>query len=357
MSGPVLEELTRQYIEAQPFPGVTFSWQGGEPLMMGIGFFERALGFQAEHGRPGTRIGNDVRTNATLIDDDWCDLFRSNNFIVEVSLDGPGEMHDAYRRDRDGEGSFDRVMEGVQALKDHGIEFDVKTAIHRANMNHPLEVYGFLRDEVGARSIRFIPIVERVAGSPEPAEITPRSVLPESYGEFLIRVFDEWIREDIGEMHVQAFEVALAGWTGVPHDLCVHSPTCGRSLVLEHNGDLYSCDHFVDGEHLLGNITEGYLGDMVSSTAQSRFGEEKISTLPRRCLECEYRFACHGGCPKDRFLGTPNGRGGHNYLCEGYRAFFRHVDEPMRFMADDLFHGGRSHGRTNSIQRDGAPEG
>jgi uncharacterized protein len=324
MTDEVLEAFTRQYIEAQRVPEVTFGWQGGEPLLMGLDFFRRAVALQETYRKPGMRIVNALQTNGTLLDDGWCRFLREHDFLVGLSLDGPREAHDAYRVDKGGNPSFDRAMAGLALLKEHGVEFNILTTVHAANAGHPLETYRFLRDEAGARFIQFIPIVQREGGG-----VSARSVGAEQYGRFLAGVFDEWVRRDVGRVFVQIFDVALAAWVGAPPGLCVFDETCGNALVLEHNGDLYACDHFVEPHCRLGNILQTPLVDLVGSEQQRRFGLDKRDALPETCRACEVRFVCNGGCPKNRLQGV-------NYLCEGYKMFFHHIDESMRFMASEL---------------------
>lgn len=338
MSDGLLEEYTRQYIKAQRVPEMTFAWQGGEPTLMGLDFFRLAVECQQKYRRPGVRIHNALQTNGITLDDEWCHFFRKHNFLVGISLDGPCELHDAYRVDKGGKPTFDRVMGGVELLKKHGVEFNVLTCVHAANADHPPEAYRFLRDEVGASFIQFIPIVERDndTGFQEGEKVTERSVAGRQYGDFLIAIFDEWGRRDVGRVFVQIFDVALAAWLGQRPGLCTFEETCGTALVMEHNGDLYSCDHFVEPQHRLGNIQEIPLIEMVGSKQQRQFGLAKRDTLPRYCRECQVRFICNGGCPKNRILRTPDGEPGLNYLCEGYKAFFTHIDRPMQIMAAEL---------------------
>jgi uncharacterized protein len=324
MTDEVLESFTRQYIAAQRVPEVTFGWQGGEPLLMGLDFFWRAVALQDKYRRPGLRVVNALQTNGTLLDDDWCRFLRERDFLVGLSLDGPRQVHDAYRVDKGGNPSFDRAMAGLALLKQHSVEFNVLTTVHAANADRPLEVYRFLRDEAGARFIQFIPIVQR-----EDGDVSARSVTAEQYGRFLSAIFDEWVRRDVGRVFVQIFDVALAAWVGERPGLCVFDGTCGNALVLEHNGDLYACDHFVEPQHRLGNILETSLVDLVGSAQQRQFGSNKRDALPKTCRACEVRFVCHGGCPKNRLQDA-------NYLCKGYKAFFQHIDGPMHFMAAEL---------------------
>ncbi len=349
MADELLEEYLRQLIEAHArVPEVTIAWQGGEPTLMGLDFFRRSVELADRYLRPGQRAAYTIQTNATLLDEEWADFFREHAFLVGVSVDGPRELHNAYRVDKGGKGSFDSVVRGLDALRSAGVDWNALTTIHAANADRGREVYCFLRDELEARFVQFIPIIERVAGEEagswtswrdrplyvqEGHAVTDRSVTGEQYGRFLIDVFEEWVRRDVGEVYVQMFDVALANWVGEPPSLCVHSETCGLALALEHTGDVYSCDHFVEPEHKLGNIRMTNLLDLVDSPQQRQFGLDKRETLPQYCLDCDVRFACHGGCPKDRFIATPDGEPGLNYLCAGFKAFFHHVDGPMRTMA------------------------
>jgi uncharacterized protein len=334
MSDDVLESYLRQYLAAQPGPEVNVAWQGGEPTLMGLDFFRRAIALQKKHSRPGTRVLHSIQTNGVLLDDEWCAFLAEHGFLVGLSLDGPEAMHDAYRVDKGGKPTFQKVLRALRRLQAHGVAVNVLTTVHAANAERPLEVYRFLRDEARVEHIQLIPIVERrmFAGLPVGSEVTERSVAAPAFGRFLNAIFDEWIRRDVGRVFVQMFDVALAAWAGLPPSLCVFAPTCGDALALEHNGDLYSCDHFVDPVHRLGNIGERSMAEMVSSEAQRAFGRAKRDTLPLQCRECPVRFACNGGCPKDRFLFAKNGDPHLNYLCEGYLAFFEHVDAPMRAM-------------------------
>jgi uncharacterized protein len=338
MSDALLEEYTRQYIEAQPAPEVTFAWQGGEPTLMGLDFFRRAIGFQQKYRRPGMGIHNALQTNGVTLDEAWCRFFREQDFLVGISLDGPRDLHDAYRIDKGGQPTFERVMAGLELLKKHGVEFNVLTTVHAANADHPLEVYRFLRDEAGTGFIQFIPIIEHdnEAGFQAGNKVSARSVTGRQYGDFLIAIFDEWVRQDVGRVFVQIFDAALAAWLGQRPGLCIFEETCGTALAMEHNGDLYACDHFVEPGHKLGNMHDRPLAEMVGSEPQRQFGRAKRDTLPRHCRECQVRFVCNGGCPKNRILHTPEGEPGLNFLCAGYKAFFTHIDRPMRMMAAEL---------------------
>ncbi|MBN1373599.1 MAG: anaerobic sulfatase maturase [Anaerolineaceae bacterium] len=334
MSDAVLESFTRQYIQAQRVPEVTFAWQGGEPTLMGLEFFERAVALQQQYCPPGMKISNSFQTNATLIDDEWARFFRRHNFLLGVSLDGPADLHDLYRRDKGGQPTHARVLAGVEHLKRHGVQFNILACVNDQTAQHPLEVYHHFRDEIGVQFIQFIPIVETLNASSGIA--SSRSVSGRAYGRFLNAVFDEWVRRDVGRVYVQIFDTALGIWSGQPAGLCVFAPTCGTGLALEHTGDLYACDHYVSPQHHLGNIMETPLAELVTSPRQVQFGQDKKTTLSRQCWECPVLFACRGACPKDRILATPQGEPGLNYLCEGYKVFFTHIDAPMRRMAELL---------------------
>ncbi|MCM2465433.1 anaerobic sulfatase maturase [Methanoculleus oceani] len=343
MTDEVMEEYIRQTLEGHRVPEVTIAWQGGEPTLMGLEFFRRSVKVQKKYARPQTRIENTFQTNGILLDDEWCRFFHDNNFLIGLSMDGPGGLHDVYRRDRQGRGTFDRVLKAARLLQKHHVEFNILCTVNRTNADHPLEVYRFFRDELGAPYIQFIPIVERAneTGFQEGNTVTDRSVRPDQWGRFLVAIFDEWIRRDVGRMFVLNFDGALAGWLGRAGTVCIFGPTCGIGVALEHNGDLYSCDHFVEPDHFLGNILTTPLIDLVNSEKQQVFGMAKRDTLPRYCRECDFLAICNGECPKNRFIETPGGESGLNYLCEGYRKFFSHADRPMRMMAD-LLRQGRS---------------
>jgi uncharacterized protein len=357
MADDLLEAYLRQLIEAHAnSPEVTVAWQGGEPTMMGLPFFQRSMELADALRRPGQRVLHTIQTNATLLDDEWAAFLAEHGFLVGVSIDGPRELHDTYRVDKGGRGTFDRVMAGLAALRRRGVEWNALTTVQKANQDRGREVYRFLRDDCGAVFMQFIPIVERA--TPETLQaantgwgehvtdrplyvqegnlVAERSVSPDGYGRFLIDVFEEWVRRDIGEVYVQMFDVTLANWYGEPPGLCVHSETCGLALALEHTGDLYSCDHFVEPAHKLGNIRDARMIDLIVLPQQRAFGEAKRDTLPRFCRECDVRFACHGGCPKDRFTTTPEGEPGLNYLCPSYKAFFGHVGPAMDEMVELL---------------------
>lgn len=338
MSENLLEEYTRQYIEAQSAPEITFAWQGGEPTLMGLDFYTLAISYQQKYRKPNTRILNTLQTNAVSLDDAWCAFFKTNNFLIGVSLDGYAEVHDFYRVDKGGQPTFQRVMDGIRLLQKHGVEFNILTTVHAANADHGLEVYRFLRDEVKTQFIQFIPIVERAnaTGFQEGNTVTDRSVSAEGYGRFLMAIFDEWVRQDVGRMFVQIFDVSLAAWVGDRPGLCIFEETCGTGMAMEHNGDVYSCDHFVEPKHHIGNIIDIPLSQIANGAQQRAFGEAKRDSLPQYCRDCPVKFICNGGCPKDRFITTPDGESGLNYLCAGFKAFFTHINEPMRFMAHQL---------------------
>ena len=343
----ILEEYIRQYIESQPDPVVTFGWQGGEPTLVGVDYFRKIVALQQKYAN-GKKMENTLQTNGMLLDDEWCEFLATNRFLIGLSVDGPKHLHDRYRVDKGGTPSFDKVMQSVGYLKKHGVEFNTLTVVQRDNSQHPLEVYRFLRD-IGHTFLQFIPIVERIATentsngmaliSPRsgvPGQVTEWSVKPQQYGKFLCAVFDEWVRNDVGKTFVQLFDVTLAAWVGLEPALCVFQHTCGSSVVLEHNGDLYSCDHFVYPEYRLGNIMERPLADLLSSDQQTRFGKDKLDQLPRSCRECNVRFVCSGECPKHRFARSADGEDNLNYLCPAYKLFFTHVAPCMEFMASEL---------------------
>jgi len=357
MAEGLLETYLKQLLESHRAPQVDVAWQGGEPTLMGLDFFKRSVEFVNKLKRPGQQIQYTIQTNGTLLNDEWCAFFKKNNFLVGLSMDGPKALHDVYRVNKGGAGSFDQVMRGFEFLKKHNVDVNMLCTVHAANQNHPLDVYCFFRDELGAQFIQFIPIIERVSASMLPIanegwserpggdrplytiegnQVTERSVEARTYGKFLIAVFDEWLKADVGKVYVQHFDSALANWVGVPGAVCIFSETCGQAVALEHNGDLYSCDHFVEPAYKLGNIRETHLIQLLSSPQQIKFGQDKKNTLPRYCRECEVRFACHGECPKNRFIKTPDGEEGLNYLCTAYKAFFTHINEPMKIMTELL---------------------
>jgi uncharacterized protein len=346
MSDEVLEAFIRQYIETQDAPVVSFVWQGGEPTLLGLDFFRRVVELQARYAG-GKRIENALQTNALVLDEEWGEFLRHQRFLVGVSIDGPHALHDRYRVDRGGRPTHERVLRSVALLKRHRVELNTLTVLQRENVRHPLEVYRYLR-EIGSGFLQFIPVVERRAqgGRADGLTLVPPdeeggapvaewSVDPEDYGTFLCAVFEEWVRKDVGRVFVQDFDVALESWMGREPSLCIHRTTCGEALAVEHNGDLYSCDHFVFPEHRLGNIVTSPLGALVRSEQQLRFGRAK-GDLPECCVKCDVLFACRGGCPKQRFVAVAGERPRLHYLCAAYKRFYRHIDPYMGFMAAEL---------------------
>ncbi len=339
MSDEIHEAYIRQLLEAHRVSRVTVAWQGGEPTLMGLDFFRRSVELQNRYRKPGTRIENTFQTNGILLNRDWSRFFRDNSFLIGLSMDGPRELHDFYRKDEGSHGTFDRVMRAARLLQEHRVEFNILCTVNRKNADQPLQVYRFFRDELGAGYLQFIPVVERInekgeTGFQEGNRVTDRSVQPDQWGRFLTEIFEEWVKKDVGRTFVLNFDGALAGWLGRAGTVCIFGPACGLGMALEHNGDLYSCDHFVEPDFYLGNILETPMIDLVSSEKQQRFGQNKKDTLPRYCRECEFRSICNGECSKNRFIETPGGEPGFNYLCAGYRAFFQHADKSMRIMAD-----------------------
>lgn len=362
MASEVLEAYLRQLFDGDPDRAtVVVAFQGGEPTMMGLDFFRYAIEMERRFARPGQRIRNTLQTNGTLLTDEWGEFLSENNFLVGISIDGPREMHDAYRVDKAGKPTFDRVIRGLDILRRYRVEWNVLTTVNSVNQAHGRRVYMFLRDECGAEFIQFIPIVERSSAELHQAMehiqemhtsrrplytqdgtcITSRTVDATKYGQFLVDVFEEWIRRDVGRVFVQDFDSALSHWIGNRQGgVCVHAETCGRQIALERNGDVYSCDHFVEPSYRLGNILrDATLREMVDSSRQRRFGSYKLSGLPQQCRVCLVRFACNGGCPKDRFLTSLVGESGLNYLCDGYFRFFTHIGDRMEQMAGLLRQG------------------
>jgi len=354
MPNEVLVGFIRSYIEAQPTPDVEFVWQGGEPTLLGINFFKRVVELQRPFAARKT-IMNSLQTNGTLLTDKWCVFLKKHGFMVGISLDGPEDVHDRYRRDRMGSGTFDRVMRGLKLLQKHEVDYNVLVCVARETAKRALDVYRFLRGE-GVEFIQFTPIVERLPdarsagmglrlagpassnGEQEQKEVTAWSVTPEGYGDFLIAVYEEWVRNDVGKTFVMNFEWALNAWIGNPSPVCVHAARCGGSVALEHNGDVYACDHCVYPQHRLGNIVTDPLSDMVERSLQSGFGISKETALPRLCRECDVLAACRGGCPKHRFVKTYLGESGLHYLCPGYKKFFRHIRKYLGAMTQLLEH-------------------
>ncbi|WP_254174757.1 anaerobic sulfatase maturase [Planktothrix pseudagardhii] len=344
MTDEVLENYIQQLLESHQTPEVTVAWQGGEPTLMGLEFFERSLELVEKYKKPGQQIIHTLQTNGTKLDDQWGRFFKQQNFLIGLSIDGPQPFHDVYRVDKRGRGSFEQVMQGWKILKKHQVDVNILCTVNAVNSNHPLEVYRFFRDDLRVGFIQFIPIIERVNADGSTLiqsghQVTERSVKPEQFGQFLIAIFDEWVRRDVGKIFIQHFDAALANWVGVQPGVCIFSKTCGTALALEHNGDLYSCDHFVEPDYKLGNIQETPMIELIASEKQYQFGQAKFDSLPNYCRNCEVRFACNGGCPKNRFIETPDGEAGLNYLCAGYKAFFTHINQPMTMMAELLRQG------------------
>ena len=341
MSDEVLEAYIKELFEAHRVPRVTVAWQGGEPTLMGLDFYRRSIELQNKYRKPGTQVENTFQTNGILLTEEWCTFFRENGFLIGLSMDGPRDLHDSFRKDKGGRGSFDRVLKSARLLQEHRIEFNILCTVNRKNADHPLAVYRFFRDDLKAQYIQFIPVVERDNESSfqEGNKVTERSVTASQWGRFLVEIYDEWVRRDVGRMFVINFDGALAGWLGQAGTLCIFASTCGEGMALEHNGDLYSCDHFVEPKYFLGNILKNPMVDLVASEKQRKFGNDKRDTLPPDCRECEFLSICNGECPKNRLVDAPNGERGLNYLCAGYKAFFRHADRSMRIMADLLRRG------------------
>jgi len=355
MSDDVLSAFITNYITSQPTPIVEFVWQGGEPTLLGMDFFKRVIELQRPFAKQKT-IKNSLQTNGTLLTAEWCQFLKKNNFMVGISLDGPKEIHDRYRRDRKGIGSFDQVMRGLKLLQEHKVEYNVLACVARETAKSPLDVYRFFRAE-GVEFIQFTPVVERLSdartGLPglrlagptalgrkdRQGDVTPWSVIPEEYGDFLIDIYEEWVRHDVGTAFVMNFEWVLNAWIGNPSPVCVHARTCGRAVVIEHNGDVFACDHCVYPQYKLGNILSDTLPDMVAKSLRSGFGVSKETALPRWCKECEVLAACQGGCSKHRFETTYNDEPGLQYLCAGYKKFFLHIRKYLRAMATLLEHG------------------
>ena len=362
MSDEVLEAYVRRYIAAQSTPEVEFTWQGGEPTLLGIDFFRRALALQQRHAG-GKIIRNTLQTNGTLIDDEWAAFLAQKKFLVGISLDGPREIHDRYRVDKQGRSSFDEVLRGLRVLQKHEVDCNVLVTVAREVARQPLAVYRFLKDE-GVRFIQFNPVVERALGDvggpgeariglhfaapprlgrtaaqAPPVPVSEATVEPEAYGDFLIAIFDEWVRHDVGEIHVMNFEWALASWCQLPPTTCLFSRRCGKALIVEHDGGVYSCDHFMYPEYRLGNVKDDDPAALLASQFQITFGAAKEEALPAYCRACAHRFACHGECPKNRFCLSPDGEPGLNYLCAGYKKYFQHITPAMNGMAQLLAHG------------------
>ncbi|NDV68044.1 anaerobic sulfatase-maturation protein [Dysgonomonas sp. 25] len=329
MEDSLLEEFTKQYIQSQTSPHVLFTWHGGETLLRDIKFYKKALEYQRKYGR-GRNIQNTIQTNGTLITEEWCRFFKEHNFLVGISIDGTREHHDKYRKMMDGRPSFDLVLRGIALLKMHGVEFNIMGVVNDYNVDYPLDFYNFFKS-IDCHYIQFAPVVETKDG-----ELLPWSVDSEKWGDFLIAIFDEWVRKDVGNYFVQYFDNALAGWMGVDPGTCIFAKTCGHAGVMEFNGDVYACDHFVFPDYKIGNIHSMTLTEMMYSPKQIRFGQDKFDTLPSQCKRCKYLKACYGECPKNRIIATDSGEAGLNYLCIGYYKFFDHIAPYMDFMKNEL---------------------
>lgn len=345
MSDEMLEQFTREYIEAQTMNQVLFTWHGGEPLLRSIDFYRKALSLQQKYAG-GRRIDNVIQTNGTLLTDEWCEFFAQNHWLVGISIDGPQPYHDHYRLTAAGKPSWKKVMQGIKLLKKHGVEWNAMAVVNAYNVNHPLEFYRFFKEN-GCQFLQFTPIVERqtrhedgrtLASLADKNEIplSEASVTPEQWGYFLCAIFDEWVRKDVGKIFVEIFDCTLANWMGVSPGICAYSKECGHAGVMEHNGDVYSCDHFVFPEYKLGNIRDHSLIDMLYGEQQQEFSRLKHSSLPRQCKECDMEFACHGECPKNRFMKDKYGDSGLNYLCPGYYHYYQHVAPYMDYMKQEL---------------------
>ena len=345
MSDEILEQFTREYIEAQTMNQVLFTWHGGEPLLRSIDFYRKALSLQQKYAG-GRRIDNVIQTNGTLLTDEWCEFFAQNHWLVGISIDGPQPYHDHYRLTAAGKPSWKKVMQGIKLLKKHGVEWNAMAVVNAYNANHPLEFYRFFKEN-GCQFLQFTPIVERLTrhedgrtlaslADKNDIPLSEASVTPEQWGKFLCAIFDEWVRKDVGKIFVEIFDCTLANWMGISPGICAYSKECGHAGVMEHNGDVYSCDHFVFPEYKLGNIRDHSLIDMLYGEQQQEFSRLKHSSLPRQCKECDMEFACHGECPKNRFMKDKYGDSGLNYLCPGYYHYYQHVAPYMDYMKQEL---------------------
>lgn len=340
----MLEQFTREYIEAQTSPDILFTWHGGEPLIRPLSFYRKAVELQRKYGA-GRRISNSIQTNGTLLNDEWCRFLRENNWLVGISIDGPQEFHDEFRRTASGGQTWQKVMHGIRLLKRHGVEWNAMAVVNDFNADYPLDFYHFFKEN-GCQYLQFTPIVERTVSHADgrhlatltdaaDAPLSDMSVTPEQWGRFLCTIFDEWVRHDVGKIYVELFDCMLANWVGVTPGICMYAKECGHAGVMEFNGDVYSCDHFVFPEYRLGNIREKTITEMLYGEQQQHFSELKHKSLPQECKECRWEFACHGECPKNRFVNDRYGNPGKNYLCRGYQQFFEHVAPYMEFMKNE----------------------
>ena len=347
MSDETLEKYIESYILAQPVAEVLFTWHGGETLLRDISFYRKALTFQKKYGR-GRNIDNVLQTNGTLLTDEWCKFFKDNNFLIGISIDGPEHCHDVYRKNKAGKDTFQKVMCGIELLQKHQVEFNTLSVINNYNVDYPLEIYNFFK-EIGTKYMQFSPIVEQISKTradglsllpPEGSEdavLAPWTVDAKKFGQFYITIFDEWLKKDVGQYYIQLFDAALAGTVGQMPGVCIFGETCGHATVMEFNGDMYACDHYVFPEYKIGNIKTHSIYEMVFSQKQLRFGADKRDSLPTQCRQCEFKKLCNGECPKNRIIKTKTGEPGLNYLCEGYYAFWKHSQPYMEFMANELF--------------------
>lgn len=341
MDDATLERFIKSYIEAQAMPVVQFTWHGGEPTLRRLDFYRKAMALQRQYAG-GRRIENCLQTNGTLLNEEWCRFLRDNNWLVGISIDGPEEFHDEYRHTPQGKGTFRKVLSAIRMMQRYGVEWNAMAVVNDFNAEHPDEFYDFFKS-IGCRYIQFTPIVERVmpdgklaSGDVEGGSLTPMSVTPAQWGNFLCRIFDRWVKEDVGKVFIQIFDATLAGYVGAEPGLCTMGKDCGHAAVIEHTGDMYACDHFVFDSHYLGNINSQSVVEMMMSERQHAFGARKQATLTRQCRACRYINMCNGECPRNRFAHSADGEKGHNYLCEGYRKFFSHTERHFRFMADEL---------------------
>ncbi len=351
MTDEVLNAYIKQFLHSQPTAEVTIAWQGGEPTLMGLDFYQRSVELVKIYQKAGQQVTYSLQTNGTLLDDAWCEFFKKHNFLVGLSLDGTPEMHDTYRVNKAGQGSYHLARRGWDLLQKHGVDTNILCAVHAANAARPLETYRFFRDELHASYLQFIPIVERMDNFSKTGQaknypiitptVTSRSLKPGQYGTFLVEIFEEWVHHDVGSVFVQSFEAALASWCHLPASVCIFQEVCGTALILEHNGDLYSCDHFVQPAHRLSNILVKPLAGLATSAHQRQFGLDKRERLPTSCRQCDVLFACHGECPRNRFVRSLDGEENLNYLCPSYKLFFQHIGPSMQAMAG-LLRQGRS---------------
>lgn len=349
MSDDTLERYIESYIQAQPVPEVLFTWHGGETLLRDISFYRKVISLQKKYGR-GRKIDNSLQTNGTLLTDEWCKFFKENNFLIGISIDGPEHCHDVYRKNKGGKDTFQQVMKGIELLQKHEVEFNTLSVINNYNVDYPLEIYNFFK-EIGSKYMQFAPIVEKISNSrpdgltllppdgigSEDSELAPWTVDAKKFGQFYITIFNEWVKKDVGKYFIQLFDSTLAGTVGEQPGVCIFGKTCGHATVMEFNGDMYACDHFVFPEYKIGNIKTHTIYEMVFSPKQLQFGADKYETLPSQCKKCEFLKVCYGECPKNRIISTADGEPGLNYLCQGYYAYYKHTKPYMEFMANELF--------------------